>query len=103
MKTGYGARQWLNRLRSLGRPAATHTDAIRDAMGQMQTTMKLMSAGDLGGATATIRDTLRRVRGTGSAAGSGPALEGSFEVLKGTFSDYERPEAAVNRAPATAT
>src|SRR5687768_15637008 len=104
MKTGYAARQWLDRLRSLGRSApAADTDAVRDAMSRMNATMKLMTAGDLAGATATIRDTLHRVRGSGSAAGPEPALEGTFEVLKGTFSDYERPEPAVDRAPATGT
>lgn len=92
MKTAYSPKQWLNRLLSTPSGAPPRNDGIADAMTPMRDAMKLIKTGDLAGATAAIRDTLHRVRGSGDAGPATPPIEGSFQVLKeGTFSDYERP------------
>ncbi len=97
MKAAYAARQWLNRLLStLPASEVPLNESIADAMAPMREAMNRIKTGDLAGATATIRDSLHRPPKSGNPNAEEPPIEGSFQVLKGTFSDFERsaPEVA---------
>jgi poly(hydroxyalkanoate) depolymerase family esterase len=105
MKTGYTARSWLNRLRSMSapRPLPFRDDATA-AMAAQEEAARLLQAGDLAGATTAIQRSLGRWNHAGTAASSEPAVDSGLRVLKrGTFSHYERPapdSSAKGRPPA---
>ena len=103
MKSASDAKQWIDRLRSaLASGGVATPDAGPGRMAAMRDAMGLLKQGNLAAATAAIQGTLGGgAREKDITPRRRPAAE-SHRVLKGTFSDYERPVTAPGRPDADA-